>query len=538
MAPHLYDHDLEAATLGGMLRDPGTVSEARAAGLTASAFTRSEHTAVARALLALDAAALAGGVLVPVTVALDRAGELALVNSAGGLAQLVAVGFDSTNVRAAVARLVALARAREAHALLAAAAQRVASDPDALVAALADVARAVERLDTSGRSRFAGAAISAAELAEQELAPPRSLLGDGVLAAGGFGILYGKPSTGKSWLALMLLRALARGEPWLGIATPGEGARVGLLQLELGAYRAQARLRALGVGPHERDANVRLLLRPRLRGIVDLTRPDDLAELRTWVCDDGLDLVAIDAFSRSHTAPEIDGERIGMVLAGLDALRHETGCAVLLIHHERKSQRDDGADSDLDALRGHSRLQSDPTLLARVVNARGLRCVRFPKVSEGPTPEPVWLRADEDGVPHVVASPDTVADANRERVVRFVTDAGRPVTRAEVEAATGLSASAVKRHLAALIEQGAFAQHGTNRAATYGPAHQPTPAHDEPRAGASPQLFNGLDHFAAQPAQPSGRRPAHRPAPAPPKGGGAGGPLSGAGSAGPNGEAA
>lgn len=358
--------------------------------------------------------------------------------------------------------------------------------------------QAVEVVETRA-GRLCAAAVSAADLCALDIPKPRSLLGDGVLTSGGLGILYGKPGGGKTWQTLELSRAWVRGETWLGLRTPPEGVRVGVLELELGLCSMQQRLKALGVGTHERDSALRIVCRPNLRGTVDLCQPVQVADLRAWVESDELDVLMVDALSRAHSASENKAEELAPVLAALDALRHETGCAVLAVHHERKQGNGSGDDNDLDALRGSSRLQSDPTLLLRLKRSTGdLRCLTFVKVSEGHTPEPVWFRLGQDGRPEVVQPPRAKGDGNRERVLRAVLDAPQPVSRGEIADALTLDPATVTRHLRVLVEAGSVACSGENKATRY---HAPTSAPAQPAqhgacAGVATFILNGLSDFS------------------------------------------
>jgi hypothetical protein len=328
-------------------------------------------------------------------------------------------------------------------------------------------------------SRFADAAVSAADLCSMDLPKSRSLLGDGVLLAGGFGILYGKPGLGKTWLMLDLARAWVRGEPWLGLATPREGLRVGLLQLELGAYSLQSRLRNLGMGGDPRDDNLRLLCRPKLRGAVDLCQPQQLADLRSWILGERLEVLMVDALSRAHTAAENDAQEFGRLLAELDALRQETDCALTLSHHERKSQNGNRENDDLDVLRGTSRLQSDPTLHMRLKGTTGsLRSLVFARVSDGRAPDPVWFRLGAAGRPEVVQSPESKHNPTRERVLKTLQDAQGWVRIGKLVTSLPWSVDTVLRRLNELVEAGEAERRGKNRgteyrAVTTAPPHPP-----------------------------------------------------------------
>src|SRR5262249_17206203 len=131
---------------------------------------------------------------------------------------------------------------------------------------------------------------------------------------------------------------------------------------------------------------------------------------------------------------------------------------------------------DMDALRGHSRLLSDPTLLMRLKQtAGGLRSLVFVKVSDGPTPEPVYLSGRASGPSVLVESPTAVSGANREKVLHAVLDAHRPLSRSEVARASGLGKSATSEHLRALLVERRIDSSGSNRDTRYfAPAVRPT----------------------------------------------------------------
>lgn len=352
--------------------------------------------------------------------------------------------------------------------------------------------------------RFTAAALDAVDFAALDIPKPRRLLGDGVLTAGAFGILHGKPGLGKTWVALELARALVRGTPWFGLGTAAEGVRVGFLELELGAYDTQERLAALGLGQNPRDRSLSLVARPMLNGAVDLfANLSDLAALRHWIVNHGLEVLVLDALSRAHTANENSAEDFGLVLSALDALRHDTGCAILLVHHERKSQDGGrGKDDDQDAMRGTSRLQSDPTLQIRIKRVTNdIRCIVFVKVNTGPTPEPIYYRLREDGTPEVVDAPAKIGTENRERLLRVILDAAGPLGWADVRQiapkadGTLLSKSTVCDHLKALEEEGRIVvTEGRRKQKTYSPLSDRPGLSEQAKSDSESALFhNELD---------------------------------------------
>jgi hypothetical protein len=328
------------------------------------------------------------------------------------------------------------------------AAQRVVDDPTQT----AGLVQAMEAAGSAGKASesWSQAAYSESDFAAREYPKPVNLLGDGLLCKGDLGILYGKPKLGKSWLALMLARAAATGKPWLGISGPAEPARVCFVSLEIKARRLQERLKRLR-GDDPQSANLYLLARPDLKGPVNLLDDSCFGQVKAFVSGLALDLIVIDATSRTHTADENDGQAMAELLARCDRLGLETGCAVLLIHHERKSDpKANGKEDDLDALRGSSRFLSDPTLLMRLKRRGGLLQLVCAGANNGPEFDPVWLAPSKHGPPAQVEAPEKRAEGTRALVLGYLQAASGWVSAAECGAAIGRSADTVTRHFEAV----------------------------------------------------------------------------------------
>lgn len=200
-----------------------------------------------------------------------------------------------------------------------------------------------------------------------------ALIGAGTLTAGGFGVLYGQAGLGKSYLLLQLAIALATARPWVGIPTGLEPKRVGVVSLELEGYQLQDRMQTMldGTNNGEIPDGIFLHCRETLRGLIDLGTARDQEELIAWAKARSLDVVILDPLSRVHCLEETAAELGRIVLPFLDRLRIETKSAVMLAHHERKAAQSaqKGAEDDMEALRGTTRLQSDPTCLFRLKRA-------------------------------------------------------------------------------------------------------------------------------------------------------------------------
>ncbi|HSQ59013.1 MAG TPA: AAA family ATPase, partial [Acidobacteriota bacterium] len=234
--------------------------------------------------------------------------------------------------------------------------------------------------------RFTSIAVGAFTFAGRTYAKPRSLLGNGLLSAGDLAFLYGRPGLGKTWAALQFALSAVRGEPWFGIPTATGGVRAGILELELPAHVLQERLRAVAgeAGLSERDEGLSFVSRPHLRGAVDVLDNEQWAAWFELVRDPRLDVLIVDALSRVHHVDENHAADFAPVLGRFDELRHETGAAVVVVHHEPKPPSGKGFADDMDALRGTSRMASDANVLmrlARVGHGNGPLVLRFPKVN-------------------------------------------------------------------------------------------------------------------------------------------------------------
>lgn len=157
-----------------------------------------------------------------------------------------------------------------------------------------------------------------------------------VLTKGELAMLLGESQSGKSFLAIDIAMAVARGIEWFGHKTKrggviyqaGESA-VGVRRRRFPAYRQKFDVAG-------EDLPVVLLERP-----VDFYNSEDqvdefIEECRHWdkVFDTPLELIVIDTFNKATPgANENDGKDMGTVLARCDRIRAETGATVMLVHH-------------------------------------------------------------------------------------------------------------------------------------------------------------------------------------------------------------
>lgn len=175
--------------------------------------------------------------------------------------------------------------------------------------------------------------------------PPIEWRVRGVLPKTGIAALYGPSGSGKSFLALDMLAAMAHGRDWFGCrVTPCEVIYAGL-EGEAGiSQRVKAHQKKNGPLP----AGFRFLLQS-----LDIRKPADRADLVTAARAAGLSsgVLVIDTLSAACPgADENDSAAMGEIIAATKAIQAELGGLVLLVHHTGKDQTK--------GLRGHSSLHA------------------------------------------------------------------------------------------------------------------------------------------------------------------------------------
>lgn len=153
-----------------------------------------------------------------------------------------------------------------------------------------------------------------------------------VLPRAELAVMYGEPGSGKSFAALDMAAAIARGIEWRGLRTKklrvlyvaAEGAAGFLWRLE--AYCRANAIERIGMGVIADAPNLH-------KG------PDANALLAQIKARGQVDLVVIDTLSAvSPGANENTSEDMGRVLSTCKKIARETGATILLIHHSGKDQ--------------------------------------------------------------------------------------------------------------------------------------------------------------------------------------------------------
>lgn len=180
--------------------------------------------------------------------------------------------------------------------------------------------------------------------ADIEALPDLEWLIRGVLPAPAFGVLYGEPGCGKSFVALSMALAVASGGEWLGQRV--KQAEVLYIAAE-GVLGMKNRLAANRKRQVISEENLRFVSDPL--AIADPSRVAALVEvLKAAGFAPGL--IIIDTLARVSVGVDENSARdMGGVIAGFDELKRKTKATVLVIHHTRK---DGGSERGSGALRG------------------------------------------------------------------------------------------------------------------------------------------------------------------------------------------
>lgn len=161
---------------------------------------------------------------------------------------------------------------------------------------------------------------------------PGDWLIKGVLPQADLIVLYGASGSGKSFVGIDLLSAIARGEPWRGRKT--KKGRALIIAAEGGGgvgKRFEAYCRHHHINAD--DLDVGLIIAPP-----NFMQKEDISELvKAVAAAGGADVIMVDTFAQvTPGANENGAEDMGLALANARALGEATGAVIILVHHAGK----------------------------------------------------------------------------------------------------------------------------------------------------------------------------------------------------------
>lgn len=198
---------------------------------------------------------------------------------------------------------------------------------------------------------------------------PVEYLVDQLLSAPSLSIVYGGPGSLKSMILADLAICVASGSRWLdqlgsdgaqpGVSLAVKQAPVLWIDFDNGARRTDIRIGAMLRGRNLPDSTpIHYVSMPVPH--LDVSRPDHVERLGALISGAGYRLIIIDNLGLVTGNVEENSAAMANVMGNLRRLAEETGAAIVLIHHQRKSaiNGDSSGVRKGESLRGHSSIEA------------------------------------------------------------------------------------------------------------------------------------------------------------------------------------
>ena len=320
-------HDLEAerAVLGALLVRGEFPSIEEVANLEPRHFFRDAHRVIFDKMRALQC----DGQTIDLVTLRSALGPKSL-DLVGGPAYITALTDgvpQSTNVHAYASVVRNCADARAMIATFDRARTRLYQDPAAASNGLvADVALELEAIRHVPTSRPTFQLIDDVEMIAR---PEPPMLISGILTAGSSAGLFAPPGYSKTFTIVELLVCVATGRTFFGTLVPQSGNVLHVLGEGAGLFgRRLAAVKQKHGIPVETAIGYYTLPES-----VDMLNAESVSRLITAAQHVSPMLVALDTVQRNMRGNENASEDMAAFVAGVDRIRHELGCAVIVVHH-------------------------------------------------------------------------------------------------------------------------------------------------------------------------------------------------------------
>ncbi len=218
-----------------------------------------------------------------------------------------------------------------------------------------------------------------------ELGPP---IIDGLLRAREVANFIASPKVGKTFLAISLAVAVARGGLWLGHqCTAG---RVLYLDNELHLYTLQNRIKmictAQGIPPQSLQGKLSF---ETFRG--RMVRYDGMAGYMAAIAREKFSLIIVDAHYKFAIDEENSNDAAAATYSLIDSFAAVTGAAFVLVHHASKGSQSEKSVTDVGSGAGAQSRAADTHIILRPHDEEGL-VVMEGRCRTWPTPKPLTIK--------------------------------------------------------------------------------------------------------------------------------------------------
>lgn len=196
---------------------------------------------------------------------------------------------------------------------------------------------------------------------------PTQFLIEGLLPVPCLGIVYGGPGSLKSMVLLDMALCVAAGSPWLesipeGDALPGvtfvtRQTSVLWVDFDNGPRRTRERVGAIGKG-HDLPSATAFHYVSMPTPWLDASDPAIVQELAKFIHHYGFKLVIVDNLGLITGETEENSGEMAQVMGKLRWLAEDTESAVIVVHHQRKTNGSGDGVRKGETLRGHSSIEA------------------------------------------------------------------------------------------------------------------------------------------------------------------------------------
>jgi KaiC/GvpD/RAD55 family RecA-like ATPase len=298
--------------------------------------------------------------------------------------------------------------------------------------------------------------------AEVVALPQPEWLIDGLLVAGSLAAMYGRPGSGKTFLALSIAKSVASGNDFIGHAVRQTGPVLYVAAEDV--HGVGQRVEAWNAHDGTRDGHDVSFVGEAIN-VANLASVDMLSDAVESV---GADLLVVDTFARCTVGVEENSSRdVGQVVALLDRLRNRTGAAVLLVRHSGKdvTRGSRGSNALLGAVDTELECVDGLLRVTKQKSAQEGRPTGWKLEPAASSVVPVPRRRED--VEHDKSRRDDVLEA-----LRRICPTGDTVSSGvwqDTSAEVGLDRSTFYAHKKALLEAGLVDQSGDGRSTRFAP---------------------------------------------------------------------